>query len=299
MPLFVGSSRVNALLIVRSAALVFVAALGLVPASGQSGSGGGHPIPAPAPPPPAKLPNDSFDQKSLRYGTKEASEVRKPLEERTCFLPPLVGIHSSTVAISNVEPPSKAQKEYETGCDALKKNKLDVAETHLRKAVQLHPAFSAAWVTLGQMLSAKQQTDDARNACAQATVGDSSYVPAYLCLAEIAARTEQWQEVLKFSSRAMELDPTGNAVEYGYNAAANLRLRQLPAAETSALRAVQIDKNNSDPRLHFLLAQIYEAKGDAANEAAQLREYLKFATDPADIEMVKAYLAQLDKKVQK
>ncbi|MCU1307187.1 MAG: hypothetical protein JWN45_1882 [Acidobacteriaceae bacterium] len=234
-----------------------------------------------------------------QYGKEGRPGQLNSTGERNCFLPPLVGLHSPTVAVTNVEVPLKAQKEYEAACDALKKNKVDIAETHLRKAVQQHTNFSAAWVTLGQMLSAKQQTDDARNACAQAVAGDASYVPAYLCLAEIAARSEQWQEVLKFSSRAIELDPGGNAVGYGYNAAANLSLHQVPAAETSALRALQIDKNHTDPRLHFLLAQIYEAKGDAVNEAAQLREYLNFATDPADIEMVKSYLALLDKKAPK
>jgi hypothetical protein len=43
-----------------------------------------------------------------------------------------------------------------------------------------------------------------------------------------------------------------------------------------------------------VLAQIYEAKGDRANEAAQLREYLKFASNPDDVVMVKQYLSQLE-----
>jgi Tfp pilus assembly protein PilF len=68
----------------------------------------------------------------------------------------------------------------------------------------------------------------------------------------------------------------------------------LADAEKSALRALEIDKNNGEPRVHFVLAQIYEAKGDSENEVAQLREYLKFATNPEDIAMVKQYLSQLE-----
>jgi tetratricopeptide (TPR) repeat protein len=83
-------------------------------------------------------------------------------------------------------------------------------------------------------------------------------------------------------------------VAYDYNGVANLKLHNLPEAEKSALQAVAIDKNNTDPRLHFLLAQIYEAKGDRAGEAAQLREYLKYASDPNDVAMVKHYLSELD-----
>jgi hypothetical protein len=68
----------------------------------------------------------------------------------------------------------------------------------------------------------------------------------------------------------------------------------LPDAERSALKAAEFDKNNADPRVHFLLAQIYAAKADRENEAAQSREYLKFASDPNDLAMVKGYLAKLD-----
>jgi len=50
--------------------------------------------------------------------------------------------------------------------------------------------------------------------------------------------------------------------------------------------------------VHFLLAQIYEAKGNREGEAAQLREYLKYASDPNDVAMVKRYLSQLDKQAK-
>ncbi|MGH9640909.1 MAG: hypothetical protein ACRD3Q_00645 [Terriglobales bacterium] len=66
-------------------------------------------------------------------------------------------------------------------------------------------------------------------------------------------------------------------------------------AEKSALKALEIDVRNSEPRLHFLLAQIYAAKGDRPNMVAQLREYLKYAKDPGDIAAVKSDLAKLDR----
>ncbi len=121
------------------------------------------------------------------------------------------------------------------------------------------------------------------------------YLPSYLCLADIAARSGQWNDALKLSSRALEIDPSNNPVAYDYHAAAHLNLRHLPDAEKSALKAIEIDRNHSDPRVHFLLAQIYEAEGEHDKEAAQLREYLKYATG-ADAAMVKQYLSQLEKQ---
>jgi hypothetical protein len=73
----------------------------------------------------------------------------------------------------------------------------------------------------------------------------------------------------------------------------------LADAEKSGLRAADIDKNHDEPRVHFVLAQIYEAKHDPTNEAAQLREYLKYATDPDDVAMVKQYLSELEKQPRK
>ena len=138
-------------------------------------------------------------------------------------------------------------------------------------------------------------TDEARSECSQGSAVESNYLPAYLCLADLAAREKAWTDVLQFSNRAIELDPATTAIAYEYNAAANLRINRLDNAEKSALRALAIDKNNSDPRLHFLLAQIYEAKGDRIQEIAQLQDFLKLARNPQDVAVVRQVLAQVEK----
>jgi tetratricopeptide (TPR) repeat protein len=212
-----------------------------------------------------------------------------------CFLPPLNGPLRSTVGIADLQIPAKAQRDYKDACTALRKGKVDEAEGHLRKAVKQWPKYSAAWVVLGQVLEARQKTDEANKACSQPLATDSNYLPAYLCMAGISARLGSWDKVLQLTTRVLEIDPANNAVAYDYSAGANFHLHRLAEAERSALRAAEIDKNNTDPRVHFLLAQIYEAKGDRENEAAQLREYLKYISDPNEVAMVKHYLSELGK----
>jgi tetratricopeptide (TPR) repeat protein len=145
----------------------------------------------------------------------------------------------------------------------------------------------------------QRRIDEARNACFQGSAVDPTYVPAYLCLADMAARAHAWDEVLKLSGHALEIDPSSNALAYEYHAAANLNLHNLAAAEKSGLRAVEIDTDHREPRAHFVLAQIYEAKGDSANEAAQLREYLKYADSPDDVAIVEQYLSKLEEQTGK
>jgi tetratricopeptide (TPR) repeat protein len=109
---------------------------------------------------------------------------------------------------------------------------------------------------LGQILETRQQTAEARNACSQASGADPSYLPAYLCWAEIAGREQEWNAVLNLTSRALELDPVNDAYAYFFSAIAYFNLNQLPEAENRALKAEVIDRNRYQPLLQFLLAQM-------------------------------------------
>jgi tetratricopeptide (TPR) repeat protein len=269
--------------------------LSVMPLLAQHGASTHPPTPPPQAPTAPPSATD-FDQNRLILDSNGKPVSSKIAKEGNCFLPPLNGLHPATVGISDLQIPAKSQREYEDSCAALKNNKMIEAENHLRKAVKDWPKYSAAWVVLGQVLEAQQKTEEARDACSQPLATDSNYLPAYLCLADISARAQSWDKVLQLSIRALQIDPTTDAVAYDYNAAANFNLHNLHEAEKSALRATEIDKNNADPRVHFLLAQIYEAKGNREGEAAQLREYLKYASDPNGVAMVKSYLLELDKQ---
>jgi tetratricopeptide (TPR) repeat protein len=255
------------------------------------------PQPSTAPPPSTTFPSatDPWEMNRLILNSGNKPESSRIAREDNCFLPPLNGLRPVTMGITDLRVPAKAQRERDEGCASLRKKNLVAAESRFRKSVKRWPAYLDAWIVLGQVLEAQQKLQEAHDACSQALTVNSVYLPAYLCLADISARSENWGEVLRLSNRALEIDPTTNPVSYDYNAAANLHLHRLPDAEKSALHAAEIDRKHIDPRVHFLLAQIYEAKGNREGEAAQLREYLKYANDPNDVAMAKHYLAELDK----
>jgi len=214
-------------------------------------------------------------------------------EQQLCSIQPFPGLASVTT-VDRLEIPPKAQKEYRVACSALKKNRLAVSEQHLRKAVQIYPKYVAGWVMLGQILEAQQQPDLARSACSQASDADPKYWASYLCLAEIAGREEKWGEVLRHTTRALELDPVHDPYAYFFSAIAYFNLNQFAEAEQRALKAEELDRAHHEPRVPFLLGQIYKAKNDPTNAAAQLREYLKYAPNAQDLETVKKDLAKLE-----
>jgi len=262
-------------------------------AHGQK-KGSPPPLMTPSPGLAVPSPPSNLDQTNVVYKNGDDPGPPKNARGDNCFLPPLNALRAGMVGVADLQVPAKTQREYEDGCAALRNKKMGEAEKHLRKAVNQYAGYSAAWVLLGQVLEARQKTQEARDACSQPLTTSAGYLPAYLCLTDISARLKSWDEALKFSTRALEIDPSTDAAAYAYHAAANLNLHHLPEAERSALKASEIGGNNADSRVHFLLAQIYAAKGDRLNETAQLREYLKYATDPEDAAMVKNYLAQLE-----
>ena len=219
--------------------------------------------------------------------------------DESCFMWPLTGMRSSTAGVASLEVPSPARKDFQRACGAVGDKKPARAEEHLRKALRADGQYPAAWVLLGQVLKAEQKTEDARNACAQALRADPNYIPADLCLADLCAVEHRWEEMLRYADTAVALDPTTNPHAYFYTAGAYFGLHRLPEAEKNALKAIGVDKGNREPRAHFLLAQIYEIERKPDAEADQLKEYLKSATDPQEVAMVKKYLTELTENHRK
>src|SRR5215469_12397229 len=238
--------------------------------------------------------SDTTDSLHERNAKRSVLAEQKTPERDECLLPPLTLVKSPLVSASALAVPPKAKKEYADACEALRQKKTEIAEKHLRNAVQRYSKYSAAWVTLGQLLATQNDAVEARKACAQGSAVEPNYVPAYLCLAELAARERAWGDVLQFSTRVLQLDPNTIPIAYEYSAAAHLRSNKLDEAERMAKRALEMDKKNTDPRVHFLLAQIYEAKGDRASEAFHLREFLKSAGASDEATTMKLYLARLE-----
>lgn len=222
----------------------------------------------------ARLPATPDD----RVIVNDADKRRQAREQTICSLQPFPGM-SNTANVTSLQVPSKAQKEYADACVALQSKKLPEAEQHLRKAIAIYPQYVAGWVMLGQTLETRQQAAEARDACSRAATADPNYLPAYLCLAEIAGRNQEWKDVLDLTSRALELDAVNNSYPYFFSAIAYFNLNQLSEAEASALKAESIDVEHREPLLQFLLAQIYQAKNDAVEASSHLRKYRELAPD--------------------
>ena len=135
---------------------------------------------------------------------------------------------------------------------------------------------------MGQVLGASNRMDEARAACANATAADASYTSAYLCLADVVARQQQWNQALAMADRALALSPAQDPYGYFYSAIAEFHLGRVSDAEKSASQTIVADLIHRIPQAHLLLVQIYAAENDVHDAIIQLRAYLKVAPNSPD-----------------
>jgi Tetratricopeptide repeat len=215
-------------------------------------------------------------------------------DDEKCFPWILSEARATTVSVTRLKVPSKARRDFQKGCEAANKHKLDEAEQHARKAIDKFQNYSAAWVLLGVILEQKSETERAGDACSRAVAIDPKYLPAYLCKAEFAVRTREWNEVLDMADMAQGLNSQGDSYAFYYRATAQLHLNDIGEAKKSALQAEALDVKHSEPFIYLLLAQIYEHEGDTANAISQLQELLKHNSGKQQEDQAKKYLAELE-----
>jgi predicted Zn-dependent protease len=224
------------------------------------------------------------------------SPLAKPqmVEDESCLPWGISQIRGATVSVVRLQVPDKARGEFEKACGDFRKKKLAEAEQHVRSAIERYSNYVAAWVMLGQVLSAQQQGDKAHEACSHANATDPTYLPPYICLAELDARSGNWDEILNVTKTALGLNPVGDVYAYFYRSMAFFNLNQLPEAEKNALQAEGVDRDRHEAPVHYLLAQIYDAKGDVASAIAEVRQFLKINQDKQKVDEAKQYLAKLE-----
>lgn len=222
------------------------------------------------------------------------SDSARAVEAEACNSWTDSGVHSPTVSLARLQVPDKASSEFQKGCSAYKSKKLSDAEQHVRKALDIYPQYAASWVLLGQVLDAEHHSEDAGKACSQGATVDPKYIAPYLCLAEFAARNDDWKQVSQLSDEALAIDPTSNAYALYYSANADFHLQKnLPDAEQHARAAVDLDPWHHLPQLHLLLASIYAGKNDPHAEESELKEFLKVASSSPDAPTARVMLKHL------
>ncbi len=213
----------------------------------------------------------------------------------TIILHRLANVEGLTTSATSVMAPKDARKAYEKGLESVKKGKPDDAQKDFEKAVETYPKYALAWFELGRIYEQRDHVEEARKAYNQALAADSKYINPYERLYMLAVKDANWQEVADQTDRVMHLNPYDFPNAFYFNAAANLRLNKLDAAEKSARQAVELDTAHRNPKTTYVLALILAQKRNFTESAEYLRAYLKTAPDGPDAENARKQLAEIEK----
>ena len=200
----------------------------------------------------------------------------------------------NVISATSVAAPSKAQKNFQKGCEEANKRRWDAAAAHFREAVRIYPKYARAWLYLGRVEAHQGDFDGSRQSFHEALTADPRFVDAYTELAQVAFRTKQWQELADDTDHILQLNPLMPQFWY-FNSVANYELKKVEMAEKSALQGVRIDVRERIPELQYLLGAILALKHDYRGAAEHIRHYLRLVPRAQDAAVAEKQLQNLEK----
>jgi tetratricopeptide (TPR) repeat protein len=114
-------------------------------------------------------------------------------------------------------------------------------------------------------------------------------------LARLEAQQEEWKEVAANTSRALQLEPSGTARVWYFDALANYQLSNLQAAKGSAVKSLEMDPRHYLPNTEQLLAVILAREGDYEGALDHLRNCLTYIKTGPNVAFLNQQIAQLER----
>lgn len=199
-----------------------------------------------------------------------------------------------TVSVNTMIVPKDAREAFDHGRKAGMEKKFDEAVKDLNKAVTIYPHYAAAWSLMAEIHRLQNQFEPARKEYAQALAADPKFVSPYFGLAAMAVVENKWTEAAQLTDQLIQLNSFAYPMAYFFNAAANLNLGKLDAAEQSARKFQELDKAHSRPDIALLLANILTGKHQYAEAAQLYRDYLALKPDAPNAEALKNEAQRLE-----
>jgi tetratricopeptide (TPR) repeat protein len=205
-------------------------------------------------------------------------------------------VQGFTISATTAAAPDKARKEYDKGRELEKKQEWGKAIEKFKKALEVYPKYAVAWFEMGRAQQKTNDTAAAHDSFHQALTVDPKYVSPYQELARMAFHDGNWREVVDTSATMLKLNPVSFPQEWLLNASANYYLKNVDAAEQSALKGLQVDTQHHVPQLEHLLGVILAQKNDYRGALEHIRKYLALAPNAEDAQLAAKQVEELEKK---
>jgi len=216
------------------------------------------------------------------------------LQVGTIVLKKLGAAEGPVVSVTTMAVPKDAHEAFDRGRKEGTEKKFDEAVKDLNKAVTIYPQYAAAWSLMAEIHRLQNQFELARKEYAQALAADPKLASPYFGLAAMAVVENKWTEAAQLTDQLIQSNSIAYPMAYFFNAAANLNLGKLDAAEQSARKFQEVDKAHSRPDIALLLANILTGKHQYAEAAQLYRDYLALKPDAPNADALKNETQRLE-----
>ncbi len=176
-------------------------------------------------------------------------------------------------ALTDMQAPGSARKEYEKGARALAAKELDQARTHFEAAVALYPCYARAQTDLALTLTVLHQAPRAEAALKKALACDPGYLDAYPQLAQLYNAEKQYAASEALLAEGVRRAPDAWAIYYQLGVA-YYGQAEYGKAEAAFLKARSLN-STPPPELHVKLADVYLKERTYDKAYAEMLAYLK------------------------
>jgi tetratricopeptide (TPR) repeat protein len=178
---------------------------------------------------------------------------------------------SGTVSVTQLHRkiPSKAMKEFKKAQDASEAGKAEESIEHLKKAIEIYPAYAEAYNNLGVRYLKLNQMELAAEQFQKAAELDNTMSPAYCNLSAALYSLKKLPEAEQAARTAVKLKDT--------NPRARMMLGLVLMAENKnpeeALENIRVAERQF-PKMRLAAAEILARQGESRQAADELKRYL-------------------------
>jgi len=167
----------------------------------------------------------------------------------------------------------KALKETEKGLQALQAGKLDEAETHLKRALQLAPGFPDVNYLMGVLWIQRHDAAQARGYLEKTVQLAPKHAPALLALGEAEYLQKDYGHALESLEQSLNIKPTSWRAHW-LAGAASYHLGDYKKSREHARDALQVGQEKA-VRARLLLGEAQAALGEREVALATLEQFLR------------------------
>jgi tetratricopeptide (TPR) repeat protein len=172
--------------------------------------------------------------------------------------------------------PDSALREFKAGVGAEKKNKVEDATRHYRRAIELAPDFYEARNNLGSLALSHSDFSTAREQFETAMKLNPSEAASYFNLANVFILTKNPAEAVKVARDGLRLQPTSAFGHFVLGTALGNAGNAIDA-ERELRRALELDSKMT--KAHLALVNIYLQQQRRDSAVEELRSFLKSSPD--------------------